>query len=225
MATTAPVAGARATRAGLRERKKQATREALGVAALELALERGLGSVRVSDIAERAGVSPRTYNNYFSSREEAVCALGADRARRTVNALRARPPGEALAQALTSAISAGYGPNEPDKAMLRLLVCDPAVRGEYLKATSGVHHQLAEAIAERTGIGTGIDLLPSVLAGAYQGAARAAILYWLRDECPRPLAAVLREALTALAPVASALQPPGPTSARRRTGPVRKYRK
>jgi len=30
--------------------------------------------VRVDDIAESAGVSPRTYNNYFSSREQAIVA-------------------------------------------------------------------------------------------------------------------------------------------------------
>ena len=56
-------------RTGLREQKKQATRAALRAAALRLALEHGPENVRVDDIADAAGVSPRTYNNYFSSRE------------------------------------------------------------------------------------------------------------------------------------------------------------
>ena len=65
---------------GMRERKKLATREALSAAALRLALEHGPQNVRVDDIAEAAGVSPRTYNNYFSSREQAiVVALAAER--------------------------------------------------------------------------------------------------------------------------------------------------
>jgi hypothetical protein len=64
-----------ARRQGLRERKKQATREALREAALLLALERGPDNVRVDDIADAAGVSPRTYNNYFSSREQAIVAV------------------------------------------------------------------------------------------------------------------------------------------------------
>ena len=57
---------------GVRERKKLATREALSAAALRLALEHRPQNVRVDDIAEAAGVSPRTYNNYFSSREQAI---------------------------------------------------------------------------------------------------------------------------------------------------------
>jgi len=60
----------RSSRGYLRERKKEATRQALQVAALRLALDRGPENVRVDDIAEAAGVSPRTYNNYFSSREQ-----------------------------------------------------------------------------------------------------------------------------------------------------------
>ena len=64
---------------GMRERTKLATREALSAAALRLAREHGPQNVRVDDIAEAAGVSPRTYNNYFSSREQAiVVALAAE---------------------------------------------------------------------------------------------------------------------------------------------------
>src|SRR5690606_21474884 len=59
---------------GLRERKKDETRRALREAALRLALEHGPDQVRVDDIAAAAGVSTRTYNNYFSSREQAIVA-------------------------------------------------------------------------------------------------------------------------------------------------------
>ena len=78
----------------MRERNKLATREAIGSAALRLAIEKGPGGlalVRVAEIAEAAGVSARTYNNYFSSREEAICAIETDRARRLGAALKARP--------------------------------------------------------------------------------------------------------------------------------------
>src|SRR5215831_13100654 len=88
-------------RPGLRERKKQATRAALRTAALRLALERGPGNVRVEDIAEAAGVSPRTYNNYFSSREQAIiAAVTAERASRIAAALAHRPAETGLADAV-----------------------------------------------------------------------------------------------------------------------------
>src|SRR5450755_813395 len=90
-------------RPGLRERKKQQTREALSWAALRLAVERGLANVLVEDIAAEAGVSPRTYNNYFSSKAEAITWRHLDRARRTADLLRARPADEPLWESITNA--------------------------------------------------------------------------------------------------------------------------
>src|SRR5436189_3170704 len=94
---------------GMRERKKLATREALSAAALRLALENGPENVRVDEIAEAAGVSPRTYNNYFSSREQAiVAAISAERALRIAAALRDRPADEPLSEAVITAVVEQY---------------------------------------------------------------------------------------------------------------------
>jgi len=57
---------------GLRERKKRARREALIDAAHRLVDERGLDAVTVEAICEEAGVSPRTFFNYFESKDDAV---------------------------------------------------------------------------------------------------------------------------------------------------------
>lgn len=61
---------------GLRERKRRATRRAIQAAALRIAIEDGLGAVTVDEISRRADVSPRTFFNYFPSKEQAI--LGDD---------------------------------------------------------------------------------------------------------------------------------------------------
>lgn len=60
------------TDSGLRDKKKLATRQALGEAAFELAVERGIDAFVVEDIVTKAGYSRRTFANYFSCKEEAI---------------------------------------------------------------------------------------------------------------------------------------------------------
>src|SRR5215210_1582724 len=122
----------------MRERKKLATREALSTAALRLALEHGPENVRVDDIAEAAGVSPRTYNNYFSSREQAiVAAITAERALRIGAALRARPSDEPLAEAVVEALVEQYA-TEPAGDALTLITSAPALRAEFADTVATV---------------------------------------------------------------------------------------
>ena len=187
---------------GLRERKKMATRAALSQAAMRLALTQGLDNVRVSDIAAEAGVSPRTYNNYFSSVPEAVCALAADRARGLGDALRHRPPRESLAEAIKHAMLAVELGGGADKDFVRMIMTTPALRGEFFKSVIARENSLAEAIAERIGSPPG-DLLPRLLASTYCGATRVVVHRWLNDD-NADYGAMIREAFDLLAPVAAA---------------------
>ncbi len=75
--------------AGLRERKKLDTRRALSDAALKLALEGGFDAVTREAIADLAGVSLRTFNNYFSGKYEALAYRQSERLRRSIDVLRA----------------------------------------------------------------------------------------------------------------------------------------
>jgi len=189
---------------GLRERKKQQTREALSWAALRLAVDRGLSNVLVEDIAAEAGVSPRTYNNYFSSKAEAITWRHLNRARRTADLLRARPLAEPLWESITCALVAQAGDEraspEPEwTAGVRLMLSEPELQGEFLKASMAAERECAEAIAERTGTDPGRDMYPWLVAAAVSTAIRVANEQWLRAEPPVPLAPLLRDALTQIA--------------------------
>lgn len=61
---------------GLRERKRRATRRAILLAAITVVREKGLEAATVDEIARIADVSPRTFFNYFSSKEEAIVGDG-----------------------------------------------------------------------------------------------------------------------------------------------------
>lgn len=62
-------------RAGLRERKREATAHALAEAAFDLAMTRGLDRFVIDDVAERAGYSRRTFANHYSCKEAAVASV------------------------------------------------------------------------------------------------------------------------------------------------------
>jgi AcrR family transcriptional regulator len=166
-----------------RQRKKDQTRRALSTAALELAIERGLDRVLVDDIAAAAGVSARTFNNYFSSKEAAVVGEGAERAEIMRAALRARPVDEPLWTALRNAIATLFPRDaEPDRAWVakaQLIKSTPALRVEQLRSDTSVQAGLAAEIAARTGTDTRRDLYPDLVAGAVIGATRTALAHWL----------------------------------------------
>ena len=188
---------------GLRERKKVATRRSLGIAAMRLAVRRGLDNVLVEDIAAEAGVSPRTFNNYFGSKYEAICALAMERSQRMGAELRNRPASEPLMEAITNAVLESYegGKETPGKEWLdgvRLVIASPPLQGEYLRTHYVAQRMLAAAIADRTGTDPETDMSACVLAGAVTAAIQVAHERWLRADPPVALVPLIREALSAL---------------------------
>lgn len=193
---------------GLRERKKLATRQALSNAALRLAIERGLENFTIEDITTEAGVSLRTFRNYFASKQEALAALGADRARRIGASLLARPASEPLWPALTTAVLQHYEGTEQafdptTMAALRRVLDSQAMRGEYLKVNFMMQNALAVAIAQRTGTDLHDDMYPQILAGAVTAASQVAIRRWYAADPPVPLRPILERALQQLASACS----------------------
>lgn len=81
---------------GLRERKKERTRQEISDTATLLFAEHGFGQVTIAQVAEAAGVSKMTVTNYFPRKEDLVY----DRAEQIIGglaaAVRDRRPGESL---------------------------------------------------------------------------------------------------------------------------------
>src|SRR5258706_13318809 len=79
---------------GLRERKKQRTRETIARAAHELFAERGYHATTLPDIAEAADVSTRTIFAYFPSKEDILFSDFAAMKAALAQALAERPEGQ-----------------------------------------------------------------------------------------------------------------------------------
>ena len=201
-------------RPGLRERKKQATRAALGRAAWQLTIERGYAQARIEDIAAAAGVSPRTFSNYFASKEEALLSVGEDRGARMVAALRARPDGENLWEALAQASAEQFaGDGEVAQADARLITFPPELTAAQRRLHASIEAALTAAIADRTGTDGDRDLYPRLVAGVVVSATQTAFDHWRTSEPGAPFPEVLREVLRQVAaglPAPSAAGPHPP---------------
>jgi AcrR family transcriptional regulator len=188
---------------GLRERKKLATKQALALTAMQLAVQRGLENVRVEDITDAVNVSRRTFTNYFSCKEEAIASLNAARFTQAVEALRGRPAGEPLADSLAEVFAAEheaaaeFGPERI--AQIRTMMTAPALQGEALKTMVQAEGPLAKVIAERTGADPQSDLRPHVLAAAVMAAVRAANEHWIASDGAVSLPDLIRAAVRQVA--------------------------
>ena len=205
--TTTQTAGA-----GLRERKKLATKQALALAAVRLAVERGLENVRVEDITDAVNVSRRTFTNYFSSKEQAIASLSADRFACATQGLRDRPAGEPLADSLAQAFAAQHQvAAQLDREQVwpvRMMMNSPALQGQALKTMVAAERPLAKVIAERTGADPQGDLYPHVLAAAVMAAVRAATGHWMAT-ADAALPDLIRQAVRQVAAPPAADPTPG----------------
>ena len=195
----------------LRERKKLATRRLLRAAALHLVAERGMANVTVEDIAAAADVSPRTFFNYFPSKEAALFG-GHDPDRAAV--LRDRvaieapgePPLEVLrvvlaqdAQEMADELRSLGG--DPKDWLYRMKVArnDPHVRGAHAAQMARIERAIAEGLAMRLGADQETDPYPSVMAAAAVGVVRACIAFWAGSGGTAYLGQLIDQAFRALA--------------------------
>ncbi|WP_330260991.1 TetR/AcrR family transcriptional regulator [Streptomyces sp. NBC_00539] len=140
---------------GRRERKKAATRQALADTALTLFLEHGYDNVTIRDIADAVDVSTTTLLKYFPTKEALVFDEDTEQEAALVAAVRDRPEGRSIPQALCAHIKqVRIGTGDPDTrfaAFVRLVADTPALSQYAHRMWMRHQDALARAIAEAAG--------------------------------------------------------------------------
>ncbi|MFD1506688.1 TetR family transcriptional regulator [Georgenia yuyongxinii] len=198
---------------GLRELKKQMTRTAIADSALRLAVEHGLDNVTIHRIAGLAFVSPRTFSNYFSCKEEAVVAAGTHELVAVVAAVADRPTAEGPWEALRAALSEFTGSRSAEQlhSMVQKLELEqqyPSLRPYESWFWSHLEDELRTVVAERTGSDADTQLYPWLVAASAVAGIRSAIRLWAASgDGAAGLAARVEDALDQLS---SGLRAPTP---------------
>ncbi|MDG4664117.1 TetR family transcriptional regulator [Mycobacterium sp. 236(2023)] len=188
---------------GLRERKKLDTRRALSDAALALAFERGLDHVTRDEIAATAGVSLRTFNNYFSNKYEAVAYRQIERMQLALARFRDQPADQPLWDAISESVidplleegAAGVVPTAAQRDEIRKVLLAPEARAAVSKT---LVEEWVVAVADRVGAQPG-DMYPRLVVGAIRAVGEAAVDSYTSADPPTPYVDLLRQGFAAIA--------------------------
>lgn len=185
-------------RPGLRERKKQQTRETIARVALQLFAERGYEQTTLAEIADAADISRRTIFAYFESKEDILFSDVPALLEQLRQTLEQRPAGCTTVDALRDFLASG-APMD-DKAMLReqIVHSDERLRLSKRARFARVEELIAESIAKDLQAGPD-DVRPSLVAASIT-AAFTMTGEWLANEpgreiSPERAAAILDEVL------------------------------
>ena len=169
---------------GRQERRRKATRRAIQIAALRLAVERGLDGLTVQAISDAADIAPRTFFTHFSSKEE---ALAFDRLW-TSSRLRAsvmtrpleEPPLDALRAVMKEMAAEITSDREGMHLMRELAHQNPHLIRNLLGTDEERIQAIAEVLTARLGTDLQKDSYPSLIAWVSWAAGQAAMQQWLQ---------------------------------------------
>ncbi|MGW0330273.1 TetR/AcrR family transcriptional regulator [Streptomyces sp. NPDC003011] len=185
------------------ERRKAETRMEIARAAAGLFVRHGLRATRAEDIAQAAGVAPRTFYRYFATKEEAVTPLYAAGAHLWAEAVRNAPPGLPVPQVLEHAVRRTLVPGadgsvaswEWVRTLIRLTETSPALRKVWAEVCHAGERTLAELLTERRrltpdddGVGerSQVAVSPDLrfAAAVASAAVRTAVEAWVASDAP-----------------------------------------
>src|SRR5215217_152506 len=174
----------RATKPGLRERKKQRTRETILRVALELFAERGYSRTTLEDIAEAAEVSTGTLFAYFPNKEDILFPEEHQFYDQLSQRLEQRPADATTFDVLRDFLATRESPDETFALRMKILR-DEGLRDRLRTRYLRVEQLLADSIAKDLDAAPD-DLRPTMLAASV-AAALAAMGERLRPASGEPI--------------------------------------
>jgi AcrR family transcriptional regulator len=158
-----------ATKLGLRERKKQQTRETIATAALRLFAERGYDDTTLADIANAANVAPRTIFAYFESKEDILLCEENGFLSELKRRLDERPAGTTTVDAIREFLASIEHPDEEAKLRKQVIAANPDLQVKMRGRHAQLEPMLAESIAKDLGAEPG-DIRPLLIAASMAAA-------------------------------------------------------
>lgn len=179
-------------------RWKPDARSRLERAALELYRERGFAQTTVAEIAERAGLTERTFFRYFADKREVLFSGGDALRQQLVSALDDAPSSLSPIDTVGAAVEAAAGLFEGRKAFARKRQAVIAESAELQERERIKLASLASALAEglrRRGVGN-----PAASLAAEMGITvfRLAFDRWINEKGDRSFASIMRDSLNEL---------------------------
>jgi AcrR family transcriptional regulator len=169
-----------AVQVGLRERKKQQTRQHISDAAQRLFQEKGFERVSVAEVARAADVSEVTVFNYFPTKEDLFYGGMQFYEEQLIEAVRSRPHGEPVIKAFRRALLAGAERLElrpAGEAILaagRIVSVSPSLLAREREIVDRYTARLAGLLADETGAEAD-DVEPVSVASALMATHRALV--------------------------------------------------
>src|ERR1700722_11991223 len=171
---------------GLRERKKQQTRERIASVALALFAERGYDHTTLAEIAEAADVSPRTIFAYYQSKEDILFCDEPLMYERLERMLRERPAGATTVDALREFIASFDESDEQNVLRKRIIGASEGLRLSERARSAPMEELVTASIARDLGDVGPDDIRPRLIAASVT-AAFSAVRDRLQDESGEPL--------------------------------------
>lgn len=172
---------------GLRERKRIETRRELEAATITLIMRDGLEQTTIEAISERANVSPRTFFNYFDSKEEAVMGLhDIDMTDDIITNHIASYKGYGIVESVVALMVNAIAPALTDpmlyKSRMQIIRQHPQLLERQINRTIYMTKQLANAIQRVASAGTNVhvdEAQAEVLLALCMSGIRVSIREWI----------------------------------------------